>query len=79
MRLHLSGGQMNDCTQVEPLLDAPKEEAILLADKGYDTEGIRAKAQAAGAFANIPARRNRIQSLPSAASLPLSQPGRAFL
>lgn len=62
VRLHLSEGQMNDCTQTEPLLDTLVEGTILLADKGYDTEAIRAKAEAAGAFANIPARRNRIQS-----------------
>ena len=46
VRLHLSEGQMNDCTQTEPLLDTLGEGAILLADKGYDTEAIRAKAEA---------------------------------
>ena len=62
VRLHLSEGQVNDCTQAKALLDTLDEGTILLADKGYDTEAIRAKAEAAGAFANIPARRNRIQS-----------------
>lgn len=62
VRLHLSEGQRNDCTQAEPLLDTLAEGTILLADKGYDTEAIRARAQAAGSFANIPAKRNRTQS-----------------
>lgn len=34
----------------------------MLANKGYDTEAIRARTEAAGAFANIPARRNRTRS-----------------
>lgn len=62
VRLLLSEGQVNDCTQAEALLDALEDGAILLADKGYDTEDVRATVEEAGAFANIPARRNRTKS-----------------
>ena len=62
VRLHLSEGQASDCKQAEPLLDVLTEDNILLADKAYDSDAMRAKVQAAGAFANIPAKRNRKQS-----------------
>lgn len=61
VRLHLSEGQKSDCANAEPLLGLLNGNTILLADKGYDTDAIRARAQAAGAFANIPAKRNRKQ------------------
>ena len=61
-RLHLSEGQASDCKQAEALLDLLDKDSILLADKAYDSDAIRAKAQAAGAFANIPAKRNRKES-----------------
>jgi transposase len=62
VRLQLTEGQVNDCTQAKILLDTLEEGTILLADKGYDTEDIRATAEKAGAFANIPAKRNRTKS-----------------
>jgi transposase len=62
VRLHLSEGQASDCKQAGPLLDLLTKDSILLADKAYDSDAIRAKAQAVGAFANIPAKRNRKQS-----------------
>lgn len=62
VRLHLSEGQASDCKQADPLLDLLAKDSILLADKAYDSDAIRAKVKAAGAFANIPAKRNRKQS-----------------
>jgi len=57
--LRLTGGQVADCTQGEALIDDIAEGDILLADKGYDTDAIRAKAKARKAWANIPPKANR--------------------
>ena len=59
--LCLTGGQVADCTQAEALIDGIGEGDILLADKGYDTDAIRAKAAERKAWANIPAKSNRKQ------------------
>ena len=40
--LHLTGGQVADCTQADALSDGLSEGDILLADKGYDTDALRA-------------------------------------
>jgi IS5 family transposase len=40
--LRLTGGQVADCKEAEALLDALVEGDILLADKGYDSNAIRA-------------------------------------
>lgn len=69
VRLHLSEGQSSDCVNAEALLDLLSQDTILLADKGYDTDGIRARIQSAGAFANIPAKSNRKQAFPFSAFL----------
>lgn len=57
--LRLTGGQIADCTEAEALTDGLGEGDILLADKGYDSNAIRAKAAARGAWANIPPKTNR--------------------
>lgn len=62
--LRLTGGQIADCTQADALTDALGEGDILLADKGYDSNAIRAKAAARGAWANIPPKANRKGSFP---------------
>ena len=64
VRLHLSEGQASDCKQAEPLLEHLPEDSILLADKAYDSDAIRSMVEAAGAFANIPAKANRKRSFP---------------
>ena len=46
------------------MLEALPEDSILLADKAYDSDAIRSTVEAAGAFANIPAKANRKQSFP---------------
>lgn len=62
----LTGGQRNDITQAEPLLDAVAlsvgdAEAIhaVLADKGYDSDDFVAQIESLGAEAVIPSRKNR--------------------
>ena len=57
--LRLTGGQVHDSQEAEALLDAMPEGATLLADKGYDSNAIRAKAAERKAWANIPPKANR--------------------
>ena len=57
--LRLTGGQIADCTQADALIDTLGEGDILLADKGYDNNAIRAKAAERRAWANIPPKSNR--------------------
>ena len=59
--LTLTAGQVADCTQAEALIEGIGEGDILLADKGYDTDAIRAKMAKRKAWANIPAKSNRKQ------------------
>ena len=62
VKLALSAGQAHDSTQTEALLEPHGEGAILLADKAYDTNALRDLADKRGAWANIPAKRNRKDS-----------------
>ncbi|RCI78717.1 IS5 family transposase, partial [Brucella anthropi] len=55
----LTAGQVADCREAEALIDALGEGDILLADKGYDSDAIRAKARERKAWANIPPKANR--------------------
>lgn len=57
--LRLTGGQITDCTQTDALTDELGEGDILLGDKGYDSNAIRAKAAERKAWANIPPKTNR--------------------
>jgi transposase len=59
VNLRLTGGQIADCTEADALTDDLGEGDILLADKGYDSNAIRAKAAERGAWANIPPKANR--------------------
>lgn len=70
LAITLTGGQRNDITQAEPLLDAAVEaialttedtEAIraVLADRGYDANRLVERIDALGAEAVIPSRKNR--------------------
>lgn len=57
--LRLTADQIADCTQGEALIEGLGEGDILLADKGYDSDAIRAKAEQRKAWANIPPKANR--------------------
>lgn len=57
--LRLTAGQVADCTEAQVLIDNLREGDILLADKGYDSNAIRAKAAERKAWANIPPKTNR--------------------
>lgn len=55
MRIILTGGERNDITQIEPLLDGLKTDFVL-ADKGYDAQRAIDAATASGAIPVIPKR-----------------------
>ena len=59
VNLRLIGGQIADGAEADALTDELGEGDILLADKGYDTNAIRAKAAERKARANIPPKSNR--------------------
>src|SRR5271168_3078862 len=59
VRLGLTTGEAHDNRLVPTLLAGLKSGAMLLADRGYDADWIRALAQQYGAWANIPPKRNR--------------------
>ena len=59
VRLELTAGQAGDAPMAAQLLDAVAPGATVIADKAYDTNGIRALVAAQGAWANIPARATR--------------------
>ena len=64
IRLALTAGQDHDGRMAEPLLQILSKGSILLADKAYDTNAIRAFAKQRQAWANIPAKNNRKASYP---------------
>lgn len=55
----LTGGQVNDCTAAEALLDEMPDCKILHGDKGYDTNNVRRSVEARGAMPNIPPKVSR--------------------
>ena len=57
--LRLTAGQVADCTEAQVLIDNLREGDILLADKGYDSNAIRATAAERKAWANILPKTNR--------------------
>jgi transposase len=59
VHLRLTAGQVADCTQADALTEDLSQGDILLADKGYDSNALRAKAAERKAWANIPPKTNR--------------------
>ncbi len=58
MRIILTGGEQNDCTQSEALIQG-RTARYVLADKGYDTEATLSIIRKNGAEAVIPPKKNR--------------------
>jgi transposase len=56
----LTGGQVNDSTQADRLLDEVKTTYVI-ADRGYDCERVLEKVKEIGASAVIPPKSNRIE------------------
>lgn len=64
VRLVLTAGQAGDAPACEQLLPLVARGAILIADRAYDTNAIRATMAERGAWANIPPRVIRKGSFP---------------
>ena len=54
IQLLITPGQAHDLTGAEPLLANLKRHTIIIADKAYDADRLRAHIKARGAIANIP-------------------------
>jgi transposase len=63
VQLALTPGEAHDNRPAAKLLSRPKSGSMLLADRGYDADWIRALARQRGAWANIPPKRNRTEAL----------------
>ena len=59
VRLGLTTGEAHDNRLASKLLSRLRSGSMLLADRGYDADWIRALAIKKGAWANVPPRRNR--------------------
>jgi transposase len=57
--LLISPGEVHDVTCAEALLGGLEKGAVVIADKGYDADRVRAHIRAQGAIPNIPNRTNR--------------------
>ena len=55
----LTAGQMSDITSATDLITELPEGAMLLADKGYDSNALRSAVTNQKAWANIPPKVNR--------------------
>ena len=63
VRLALTTGEAHDNRLVLFLLSGLKSGAMLLADRGFDADWIRAFVSQQGAWANIPPKRNRTEPI----------------
>jgi transposase len=59
VRLLISPGQDHDVTCAEALLEGLQRRAVVIADKGYDADRVRAHIRSQGAIPNIPNKSNR--------------------
>lgn len=59
LRFMLSAGQEHDSLRAFDLLHGLLGDGVLLADKAYDADAVRAFARSEGGWANIPPRRTR--------------------
>ena len=63
VRLALTAGEAHDNRLAGKLLSRLKSGSMLLADRGYDADWIRGLVAEKGAWANIPPRRNRNETI----------------
>ena len=63
VRLALTTGEAHDNRLVLTLLSGLRSGAMLLADRGFDADWIRALVSQHGAWANIPPKRNRTEPI----------------
>ncbi|MBS0523982.1 MAG: transposase [Proteobacteria bacterium] len=62
-RLGLTPGEAHDNRLCPVLLTGLRPQTMLLADRGYDADWIRALVNQQGAWANIPPRRSRSEPI----------------
>ena len=80
VRLALTAGEAHDNRLAGKLLSRLKSGTMLLADRGYDADWIRALARREGRLGQYPAKmQSQRAALLQPASLPCSQFGRAVL
>ena len=72
VRLGLSPGEAHDDSLCWALLAGLRPKTMVLADRGYDADWIRALVNEQGGWANIPPKRNRRDPLCFLQPLPLS-------
>jgi transposase len=60
--IELTAGQVHDSKMALPMLSIMRDGTIVLGDKAYDTNALRAEAEEKKAWANIPAKSNRKDS-----------------
>jgi transposase len=63
VRLALTAGEAHDNRLARRLLSGLKSGSMLLADRGYDADWIRTLVRQHGAWANIPPKSNRTETL----------------
>jgi transposase len=63
VQLGLTPGETHDNRLCSALLNELRSRTMLLADRGYDADWIRALASEQGAWANIPPKRNRKEAI----------------
>lgn len=63
LRFILTGGEKADCQSAESLIKDQQADAVI-ADKGYDTNALRAFIAAARMLAVIPSKSNRREAIP---------------
>ena len=59
VQLKLTAGQASDVASASELIADLPEDAMLIADKGYDADALREAVAERGAWANIPPKANR--------------------
>jgi len=58
VHFELSGGHITDITRAQSLLDGAPTGTYVIADKGYDSQSLRAHIEASGSVPVIPRRKN---------------------
>jgi transposase len=79
VQLRLTPGETHDNQLCTELLMGLQAKSMLLADRGYDADWIRALVNQQGAWANIPPKRNRKDPICFSPYLYRAQPRRALL
>ena len=60
IQIKLSEGQAHDGTHAAEMLSLLGKECMLLADRGYDSDSLRAQIASQGGYANIRPKSNRV-------------------